>query len=45
MPLMWMIRPGFPSAERRVSMEKLVRQTSAPHGVVNRPGFAGGCLV
>ena len=31
-----MIRPGFLSAEQRVSLEKLVRQTSSPRGVARR---------
>jgi len=33
---MGMIRPRFLSAEQRVSLEKLVRQTSGPHGVARR---------
>jgi len=33
---MWMIRPGFLSAEQRALMEKLVSQTSGPHGVARR---------
>jgi hypothetical protein len=33
---MGMIRPGFLSAEQRVSLDKLVRQTSLAHGAAHR---------